>query len=80
MVLVDQQVQLNLKTVQIKNKLKNIGTSKPLIDWRYSLKEAVKHDVNWSYDNPYIEDGVVYSSLEEKLVPETEILLDTSGS
>lgn len=58
----------------------SIGTAKPLIDWRYLLKEAVKYDVDWSYKNSYIEDGVINATLEEKPFPETEIVLDTSGS
>ena len=58
----------------------DIGTSEPLIDWRRLLKEAVKYDVDWSYRNAGIEDGVVTAYLEEMPRPETEIVLDTSGS
>lgn len=58
----------------------DIGTSKPLIDWRKLLKEAVKYDIDWSYQNAGIEDGVVTAYLEEMPRPETEIVLDTSGS
>ena len=58
----------------------DIGTSEPLIDWRRLLKEAVKYDVDWSYQNSGIEDGVVTAYLEEIPRPETEIVLDTSGS
>lgn len=58
----------------------NIGVADPLIDWRKLLKEAVKFDVDWSYRNASIEDGVVTSYLEEIPMPETEIVLDTSGS
>ena len=60
--------------------VKNIGNSSPLIDWRRLLKEAVKYDIDWSYRNATIEDGVVTPYLEEIPRPETEILLDTSGS
>lgn len=60
--------------------IENIGTSKPLIDWRRLLKEAVKYDIDWSYQNAGIEDGVVTAYLEEMPRPETEIVLDTSGS
>lgn len=60
--------------------ISNIGQSKPLIDWRYVLKEAIKYDVDWSYQNATIEDGVLNSHLEEMPRPETEIVLDTSGS
>ena len=58
----------------------DIGISEPLIDWRRLLKEAVKYDIDWSYQNAGIEDGVVTAYLEEMPRPETEIVLDTSGS
>lgn len=63
-----------------KRNITNIGISKPLIDWRRLLKEAVKYDVDWSYQNAGIEDGVVTPYLEQMPKPETEIVLDTSGS
>ena len=58
----------------------DIGHSKPLIDWRYVLREAIKYDVDWSYKNATLEDGIVVANLEEQPMPETEIVLDTSGS
>ncbi len=58
----------------------DIGTAKPLIDWRYILKESIMYDVDWSYKNATLEDGVVSANLEEQPMPETEIVLDTSGS
>ena len=58
----------------------DIGTAKPLIDWRYVLREAIKYDVDWSYKNATLEEGVVSANLEEQPMPETEIVLDTSGS
>ena len=61
-------------------KITDIGTSEPLIDWRKLLKEAIKYDVDWSYQNAGIEDGVVTAYLEEMPKSETEIVLDTSGS
>lgn len=60
--------------------IEDIGTAKPLIDWRYVLREAIKYDVDWSYKNASIEDGIVAANLEEQPMPETEIVLDTSGS
>lgn len=60
--------------------LNNIGIATPLIDWRRILKEAIKYDVDWSYENAEIENGVVTAYLEEQPRPETEIVLDTSGS
>lgn len=58
----------------------DIGKAKPLIDWRYVLREAIKYDVDWSYKNATIENGVITAHLEEQPMPETEIVLDTSGS
>ena len=58
----------------------DIGTAKPIIDWRYVLREAIKYDVDWSYKNATLEEGVVVANLEEQPMPETEIVLDTSGS
>ena len=58
----------------------DIGTAKPLIDWRYVLREAIKYDVDWSYKNATLENGVVSANLEEQSMSETEIVLDTSGS
>lgn len=60
--------------------LDSIGTAKPLIDWRRILKEATSHEVDWSYSNATIEEGVITAHLEEYQTPVTEIVLDTSGS
>ena len=58
----------------------DIETAKPIIDWRYVLRETIKYDVDWSYKNATLEDGVVVANLEEQPMPETEIVLDTSDS
>ena len=58
----------------------NIGYSKPIVDWRYILRESVNYELDWSYRNATVEEGVVRPNLEETLIPETEIVLDTSGS
>lgn len=60
--------------------LDDIGNARNLIDWRPLLKEAVNHEVDWSYRDSEIEDGVLKPYLEEIPIPETEIVLDTSGS
>jgi len=61
-------------------KFDDIGNSKPLIDWRRYLRDAINVNVDWSYKNATIEDGIVTPHLEKTPQPETEILLDTSGS
>ena len=60
--------------------INKIGNSQAIIDWRNLLKEAVNYNVDWSYTNASIENGVLRANLEELKKPETEILLDTSGS
>ena len=61
-------------------KIENIGVAKPLISWSRLLKENINFNVDWSYKNATIEDGVLTSHLEYLPSPLTEILLDTSGS
>lgn len=60
--------------------MSNVGSASSLIDWRYILKETINYDVDWSYKNATIENGVITANLEDKALPVTEILLDTSGS
>ncbi len=60
--------------------MSNVGGASSLIDWRYILKETINYDVDWSYKNATIENGVITANLEDKALPVTEILLDTSGS
>lgn len=64
----------NIRTIE------DIGNSKPIVDWRYILRESLNYDVDWSYQNATIEEGIISANLEEKPLPETEIVLDTSGS
>ena len=75
-----QSLQAGTSTNSAVRSISDIGTSKPIIDWRHALREAIKYDVDWSYKNAEIEDGVVSANLEEQPIPETEIVLDTSGS
>ena len=57
-----------------------IGKKSKLVDWRYHLRESIKFDLDWSYKNATIEDGVLRANLEDIPRPEVEIVLDTSGS
>lgn len=57
-----------------------IGSHAPLIDWRLILLDTMNYDLDWSYRNAVLEDGIVRPVLEELPVPETEIVLDTSWS
>ena len=75
-----QALGLDFSTNEDIRNITDIGRAKPLIDWRYVLREAIKCDVDWSYKNATIEDGVISAILEEQPMPEVEIVLDTSGS
>ena len=59
----------------------DIGEAKQIFDWRRILRESGNNsEVDWSYTNAVIEDGLVRPVLETISVSTTEILLDTSGS
>ena len=61
-------------------KLSDIGISAPLIDWRRLLRQAIKFDEEWTRKNARMRDGFFRHRLEQIPIPETEIVLDTSGS
>lgn len=78
--LAKQMAGAGTSTNESELKIENIGVAKPLISWRRLLKENINFNVDWSYKNATIEDGVLTSHLEYLPSPLTEILLDTSGS
>lgn len=57
-----------------------IGEAKQIFDWRRILRQNSSYEVDWSYKNAVIEDGIVRPTLEAVPMASTEILLDTSGS
>ncbi|MBR3890573.1 MAG: hypothetical protein IKJ30_00700 [Bacilli bacterium] len=61
-------------------KISEVNVSKPIIDWRKILKETIGYEVDWSYKDATIEEGVVCPHLVDIQTPLTEILLDVSGS
>ena len=61
-------------------RLSDIGIAIPLIDWRKLLRQAVKYDEEWTRKNARMRDGYFRHRIEQISMPETEILLDTSGS
>ena len=61
-------------------KLADIGIATPLMDWRKLLRQAVKYDEEWTRKNARMRNGYFRHRVEEIPIPETEILLDTSGS
>lgn len=60
------------------------GLSLPIINWPLILKRPRENvELDWSYQNASLEDGVLSANLEEVAtleLYETEIVLDTSGS
>ena len=60
--------------------MEDIGRAKPIIDWRYVLRDTINYGVDWSYRHAEIEDGIVRPVLDSWPMPETEIVLDTSWS
>ncbi len=71
-------------TNEQKIKFDDIGASYPLINWPLILKRPTENvEYDWTYQNAYVEDGIILSSLEESselIKYTTEIVLDTSGS
>ena len=57
-----------------------IGSAGPILDWRMILRDTVNYGVDWSMEHAVLEDGIVRPILEERPMPETEIVLDTSWS
>ena len=57
-----------------------IGQATKIFDWRRILRQNGSFEVDWSYRNAVIDDGIVRPTLETVPVAVTEILLDTSGS
>lgn len=58
----------------------SVGEKTNLIKWQKLLLDTTKIEEDWSFQNATIEYGVVTPHLEEQPQPETEILIDTSGS
>ena len=75
---------IGIDTLEQSVNFEDVGTSYPLINWPLILKRPTEIvELDWSYQNACIEDGVVSPNLEESsylLHYETEIVLDTSGS
>lgn len=83
-----ENIQISLgpgtETEETKVKFEDVGDGYPLINWPLILKRQREIvELDWSYQNASIEDGVMMSHLEEtsyKEAYETEIVLDTSSS
>lgn len=71
---IEMSTSKNIRTVS------EIETSKMQINWRYFLRDSMKKDWDWSYQNATIEDGIVTPTLQEISFPLSEVLIDTSRS
>lgn len=77
--LASQSLGYGIETNSDYIRIEDIGNGS-LINWQTILRNTVNAKIDWSYKNATIEDGVVTPHLEDLSHPETEILLDTSGS
>lgn len=79
-----KNLQKSLVSESIKDKNDEIsssfGTQNPFTSWQRLLKTTTDHEVDWSYRDSVIEDGVVLPLLVSEQKANTEIILDTSGS
>ena len=60
--------------------IEDIGHARPILDWRYILRDTINYGVDWSMAHAEIEGGIVRPVLEAWPMLETEIVLDTSWS
>lgn len=70
----------NVKSVQSEINLGSVGTQKSILDLRSFLGSSVSYEVDWSYRDAELSDGIIKPGLEIVPILEVEILLDTSGS
>ena len=75
-----QQAAQGTGSITEGRKLTDIGIAVPLIDWRKLLNQAIKYEEQWSRKNARMRDGYFRHKVEQIPIPETEIVLDTSGS
>ena len=61
-------------------RLDDIGIAKPLIDWRRLLRQSIRYDEEWSRKNARERNGYFRHRIVQNPIPETEIVLDVSGS
>lgn len=61
-------------------KLSDIGIAIPLIDWRKLLRQAIRYNEEYTRKNARSRNGYFRHRIQQLPMPETEILLDTSGS
>lgn len=61
-------------------KLEDIGIVAPIIDWRRLLIQDLRYEEEWTRKNARMRNGYFKHRLEQIPMPETEILLDVSGS
>ena len=81
--LIDTQFSSHNAGTEAGNMLRNvanIGIAKPLLEWRRILRENNTYELDWSYQNATVEDGILRAQLEKQPISEIEIVLDTSGS
>lgn len=68
------------KEIEQERKQSDIGTDRPVIDWRKLLREAIKYDEEWTRKNARMRNGFFRYKVREIPIPEVEIVVDISGS
>lgn len=70
----------NVKSGQSEISLGAVGNQKSILDLSSFLRSSVSYEVDWSYRDAELSDGIIKPGLEMVPILEVEILLDTSGS
>ncbi|PKK95953.1 MAG: hypothetical protein CVV59_01025 [Tenericutes bacterium HGW-Tenericutes-4] len=53
---------------------------KPVVNWKYLLRQSLKENIDWTYQDAEFENNVLHARLEKLPQNQTEIVIDTSGS
>ena len=61
-------------------RLADIGIATPLLDWKRLLSSAMQDDEEWTRKNARMRGEFFGHRIQDVHIPETEILLDVSGS
>ena len=75
-----QEVKDEKEKIGQGKKISDIGVAVPLIDWRRRLRQATKYKEEYTMRNSRLKNGLFTYRVEQIPIPETEILLDVSGS
>lgn len=75
-----QRMQTTIEGPKSKTVFMDLGYQKPIVPWQSILRAAARGEQDFSYANATVEYGVLRPHLKTIPRPETQIVLDTSGS